>query len=1074
MRFIKGGTLGQATRAYHKDRAAGTADPLGLVKLLGAFIGVCHAVGYAHSRGIIHRDLKGQNVVLGDFGEVIVLDWGLAKRIGPVRDAGDAGLDGLISGGISLNGASASGVSAEDDDQTLPPETAPQPASAPRSRPRVESGAGPEGTMHGQLLGTPAYMAPEQAEGWQHETDERTDVYGLGAILYEVLTGQPPFHAKTTHEMLRKVRKEAPLPPRQVNPSVSPALEAVCLKALSKPPVDRYTSATELAREVQRYLADEPVLAYSEPWTRRAARWARKHRTAVAAAAGLLVTSTVALSVGTVLIGRERNEAVAQRNEARVQGQQARQTVNDMYTGVAEGWLEDRLDPKQKEFMEKALAYYQDYTSQAASDPAVKLEHGRIYQRMGDIHAKFGQQREAERAYDRAIALIAPLAQAAPRDAEAARAQAVAWTRLGNLLFRQDRTDEAGHLYAQAEDLLRPLAAAADAPVQDTWLLARTLRDKAELLRRKGQIEAARGANVASLELLQKAHAADPKEPEIRCDLATANDVLSRLHREFGETDARRQAARRAYELIDGLVAEYPTVPRYREALYNACNSAGGLEYETGHWPEAEVYWRREYREAERLSQDYPDRPDYKHHLAGGNANLGGILTELDKLAEAEPILRRGIELCAEVVDKMPDDREMRFDLGKCHHNLGYLLLKQGKVVAAIASLEKAREVNGFLAEKFPDVPRYRQIQASYLRRLGDALDAVGRPGVEKTYQEALGISEKLVAQYPTNALFRLELARCLNSMGTLLAKAGRGEEADRTYQRALAALEAKDVPAWTEERQREKAFALSNLGELRRSLGKPDDAESPLREAVAIAQGLAGRSPAASEDRRFLSQAQENLAEVLENRNHNDQAAALFDESIARIEDLIKGSPRSIVDQYLLGYFSEQKGKLLAKLGKPAEAKIAFEGAVAHQREAVRLTDGKVPTYRATLVGHLEGLANACLALAQYDEVSRAAQEMARAAPEPAAATRFAAAKLFARSATLVREDTRLDPARRQKLLRGSLGSTVVMLREAIEGDPKLAAALESEPVFKKLRDQPEFENMLNSLVDTGRQAKQ
>ena len=91
MRFIRGGTLSQATRAYHKDRVAGTADPLGLVKLLGAFIGVCHALGYAHSRGVIHRDLKGQNVVLGDFGEVIVLDWGLAKRIGTGTDAGRAG-----------------------------------------------------------------------------------------------------------------------------------------------------------------------------------------------------------------------------------------------------------------------------------------------------------------------------------------------------------------------------------------------------------------------------------------------------------------------------------------------------------------------------------------------------------------------------------------------------------------------------------------------------------------------------------------------------------------------------------------------------------------------------------------------------------------------------------------------------------------------------------------------------------------------------------------------------------------------------------------------------------------------
>src|SRR5262249_51590659 len=158
---------------------------------------------------------------------------------------------------------------------------------------------------------------------------------------------------------------------------------------------------------------------------------------------------------------------------------------------------------------------------------------------------------------------------------------------------------------------------------------------------------------------------------------------------------------------------------------------------------------------------------------------------------------------CAELVARMPEDREIRFDLGKCHHNLGYLLLKHGKVGPAIASLEKAREVNSFLAEKFPEVPRYRQFQAFYLRRLGEELDAAGRPDVETTYQKALEIGEKLVAEYPTNALFQLELARCLNSVGALLAKTGRGAEAERSYARALATLETKDVPAWTVERLR-------------------------------------------------------------------------------------------------------------------------------------------------------------------------------------------------------------------------------------------------------------------------------
>ena len=275
MRFVKGRTLSESIRAFHKKRAAGEADSVQRVTLLNAFVGVCHAVAYAHSRGIIHRDLKGQNVVLGDFGEVMVLDWGLAKRVSPDQQA-EASLDGLEAAvtpapALDPNQATlATGRSDvnQDPDTTLAssPGLGDGPVAKPRSnagsfrfanhhsrpsangsdqkisssgasfgrRHNLESGAGPEGTMQGQLLGTPAYMAPEQAQGRHDLVNERTDVYGLGAILYEILTGRPPFIAPKTSEIIRKVCQEAPTPPRQIVAEISPALEAICLKALRK------------------------------------------------------------------------------------------------------------------------------------------------------------------------------------------------------------------------------------------------------------------------------------------------------------------------------------------------------------------------------------------------------------------------------------------------------------------------------------------------------------------------------------------------------------------------------------------------------------------------------------------------------------------------------------------------------------------------------------------------------------------------------------------------------------------------------------------------------------------------
>ncbi|HET7696557.1 MAG TPA: PAS domain S-box protein [Vicinamibacterales bacterium] len=210
MRFVKGRTLSEAARAWHQTRRQAQGEMLDLLPLLNAFITVCNTIAYAHSRRVIHRDLKGENVVMGDFGEVVVLDWGLAKLVDQKPEADAASLDADNAGPIDI------GL-----------------------------------TMQGQAMGTPAYMAPEQASGRVDIIDRCTDIYGLGAILYEVLTGDPPFSGQDTEEVLRKVREEPPRPPRERWPDVPPALESICMRALAKQPKDRFASASELATAVQ-------------------------------------------------------------------------------------------------------------------------------------------------------------------------------------------------------------------------------------------------------------------------------------------------------------------------------------------------------------------------------------------------------------------------------------------------------------------------------------------------------------------------------------------------------------------------------------------------------------------------------------------------------------------------------------------------------------------------------------------------------------------------------------------------------------------------------------------------------
>jgi formylglycine-generating enzyme required for sulfatase activity/tRNA A-37 threonylcarbamoyl transferase component Bud32 len=266
MRFVRGDNLQHAVERFHRDRDTLPAGERALRQrqLLGRFVDVCNAVAYAHSRGVLHRDLKPGNVMLGQYGETLVVDWGLAKVL---RRAGDDNAEGPL----------------------LP-------------------AAGATATQAGAALGTPAYMSPEQAAGRVDRLGPRSDVYSLGATLYCLLTGRAPIAEGDVGAVLGKVQRGDFPPPRQVNRSVAPALEAVCLKALALEPDQRYATPRELAEEVERWLADEPVRAYREPPAARLGRWVRRHQKTTAGVGALLLTGVIALAVSTLLVGRAQQE----------------------------------------------------------------------------------------------------------------------------------------------------------------------------------------------------------------------------------------------------------------------------------------------------------------------------------------------------------------------------------------------------------------------------------------------------------------------------------------------------------------------------------------------------------------------------------------------------------------------------------------------------------------------------------------------------------------------------------------------------------------------------------------------
>jgi serine/threonine protein kinase len=216
------------------------APGMPLAERLRVFQRVCDAVAFAHAHGVIHRDLKPENVMVGAFGEVLVMDWGIARLV----------------------------ESAGDDPSARPP--------------------GARGTAAGSVMGTLSYMAPEQAAG--AVAGPAADVYALGGILYFLLAGRPPFDGEDAEARARGGGAEAsPLPLREAAPGAPAALESVVVRAMAAAPEARYASAEELAAEVSRYLDGERVLAHRETAAERAGRFFAKYRTAILLVAAYLV-----------------------------------------------------------------------------------------------------------------------------------------------------------------------------------------------------------------------------------------------------------------------------------------------------------------------------------------------------------------------------------------------------------------------------------------------------------------------------------------------------------------------------------------------------------------------------------------------------------------------------------------------------------------------------------------------------------------------------------------------------------------------------------------------------------------
>lgn len=282
MKLLRGETLAVAIERFHSLDLRAADRALARKKIVDAFLSVCQTIAYAHNHRVLHRDLKPDNIHLGEYGETAVLDWGLAKSL---TERGPASEESSADGSVSHRNGS--------------PEKLPQLKSDPNLA-----------TRQGELLGTPAFMAPEQAMG--KAVTEATDRYGLGAVLYQILTGRPPHAAESLGALLKKITTERVAAPRSLVADTPKPLEAICLKLLSKNPGDRYKNTTDIVADLNRYAADEAVSCVPESMKERLFRWMRKHQSLVVTGVAALILVAVSVVASLLVAGANQAREFAQ------------------------------------------------------------------------------------------------------------------------------------------------------------------------------------------------------------------------------------------------------------------------------------------------------------------------------------------------------------------------------------------------------------------------------------------------------------------------------------------------------------------------------------------------------------------------------------------------------------------------------------------------------------------------------------------------------------------------------------------------------------------------------------------
>jgi serine/threonine-protein kinase len=637
-----------------------SADPRAIAKVM---IEIAGAIHHAHQRGILHRDLKPANILLDDSGRPHVTDFGLAKR--------------------------------------------------------AQKGTGL--TQRGAVLGSPGYMAPEQASGDPAAVTTATDVYGLGGILYALLTGRAPFEGRSFHETLARVQTEPPERPSRINRIVPSQLELICLKCLEKEPGRRYPGAAAVAEDLRRWLAGEPIQARPVPPAVRAWLWVRRHPTQAALAAALALTIVVGAGVTTSLWLR----ALASLNAER-------------HTRTLLQFANEGLNRTNRE-LERAKS---------------QEKNARVRAQERFLLALRAVQDTIEDPGDRSILRLADSATS-----------------------RQEVLRRIMELYKKLNASLEG-DPGPDARAQLAWSYQRLSSLSAQV----GAGDTARAALGEALAIRHELSAREPDNRQRLLEEAAAFLLLGGVERQFALPEVAIRPYEEARALLDTLAHRNPADDFVQNQLTWCLGNIGVLQSYSGRLGEALDTHSRVIEIRDGLIRRNPGNMFYRADRAWARHDVAYCLGALGKVSEAVDTLERARQEYDAARRELPGNAELAYRLTVCLGQLAELRRQQNEFAATLAVSERACALAEELARTHPETSRFKELLGTRLWR-HSAHQRVAKLPSRGTLARAAAIYEDLVKSYPGVDQFRASLVE-VSFREALWARADRDHAAAKAAAR--------------------------------------------------------------------------------------------------------------------------------------------------------------------------------------------------------------------------------------------------------------------------------------------------